>query len=248
MPLDGKLIAVLVLLAFPGPACADCKPETVGCITLTREEISVSGTTFIAVVTESRKLIQEKGQTLSLPTGTTTRIFDLQSYDSTPLSEVSYDGTDTAKTTAIDLPWLRAVDVIGRQQGGSGATFFHSIIQIKNGVLSLVSPQGLKHSNMGGFYVGEFNIHGNHRGLIVWDALWNGGTHYSEHPYVITYYLWRGGSFSAYERATTGKLPSEKDSVPNLLHLPSSGVYSFTDDTQPPLSFSFPYGAPFKTN
>jgi hypothetical protein len=110
------------------------------------------------------------------------------------------------------------------EPGGSGCGYEQIILAYGTtadaGGVRVVSPMRLTHSNMDGVYVGNLG-HGKGPGLVLWTALWEGGTHYQPHRYSVTIYRWRGGKFTGPSvKVTKRKLSPSPDDVAERLGFP----------------------------
>jgi len=126
--------------------------------------------------------------------------------------------------------------VTALQPGGSGDNFEHLVLAYDDGIRPL-APMDLQHSNMGGFFIGELG-RGRGPGLVLWDAIWEDGAHYSPHRYRVTTYRWRaesvansrwrpGAFLGPSEVMTKQRLDPDPDAVARALGL------GFRDLTKP---------------
>ena len=78
-------------------------------------------------------------------------------------------------------------------QGGSGCGLNHALIDLSDRP-SGIAPTALRHDNMSAMFVGDL---GQRRGagLVMMQALWEGGPHYSPHRYRIVRYRWTDEHF-----------------------------------------------------
>jgi hypothetical protein len=84
-----------------------------------------------------------------------------------------------------------------------------------------LEPENWSHSNMGGFYLGNF-ANGRGSGVATWDADWAlGESHYEPHRYVFKFYRRNDSGFGAAETLTPSGLfdPNDPDNPPRSLGL-----------------------------
>jgi len=129
-------------------------------------------------------------------------------------------GVDGGRAETLTLQGQTIIHLVGVSFGGSGNGYTHVLLGPVEGGLKTLTPFNLTHSNMGGFFVG--NLDGNgHSGMVLWDAIWKTGVHYSPHPYQASIYRWDGTQFLTPETASTTQLfdPSP-NAFPTKMDLP----------------------------
>ncbi len=146
-----------------------------------------------------------------------------------PRCTVDYKGMykgDSARTDAEELGSAPIVDVIVESHGGSGDGFNHYLLRsVKDGLHEVQAPD-FSHTNMGGFYIGDLGK-GRGLGAVVWDAMWDDGSHYDPHRYKFTFYRWTGSTFGKPEVIETpGKIEPEANVAAK------TAGFSFSDQTR----------------
>jgi hypothetical protein len=143
-----------------------------------------------------------------------------------PLFNGTMNDVDSGRIEVRSMAGTPVVHLVGRRAGGSGDLYRHAILLPRLKIMTLLTPFDLSHTNMGGFFVGDFG-HGGGSGIAIWDADWNSGTHYSPHPYQITTYRWDGTRFLPPTTETTKQqYEPSPDDMPEKMNLP------FRDQTQ----------------
>ena len=106
--------------------------------------------------------------------------------------------------------------------GGSGCGLQHVILDFSDALdPEVISPARLGHSNMGGMFVGDLGQKQG-PGLVIWDAVWNSGSHYDPHPYRVLKYKWSGDHFIGPVITTTMPMQPDPAEVAKALGFPYS--------------------------
>jgi hypothetical protein len=92
--------------------------------------------------------------------------------------------------------------VTAADHGGSGSMLTHVLLEVTSAGLKRIGLPDVRHSNMGGFFVGDLGK-GIGAGAVVWEADWTAGRHYDPHPYTFVYYRWVNSKFTLLRKMTT---------------------------------------------
>jgi hypothetical protein len=109
------------------------------------------------------------------------------------LFEQEFEGTNEIKLTTVTLGKTPLLIASALSPGGSGCGIAHVVLTY-DGTPEPLAPGSLGHSNMGAVFVGDLG-HGKGPGLVLFDALWEGGSHYEPHPYQVWTYSWKDQRF-----------------------------------------------------
>ena len=215
-------LVLAMMVCAPGMSqAALCFPEDSQHVILSRTELSWpgldSGVTFDIVV---------RGDIASPPdeyfSSVTVDILgdDLSMSGCKAVLELNVPGMDSARVHSAMLGKLPVVDVITESHGGSGNHFAHRLFAVDGATIRAIPAALFEHGNMGGFYVGDLGG-GRGAGIVVWDALWEDGTHYASHRYRFQYYKWREGRLEAAGSIETRrKIDPEPDKAARAMGLP----------------------------
>jgi hypothetical protein len=141
------------------------------------------------------------------------------------LFEQEFEGTTEVKLTTLSLdntPFLIASTL---SPGGSGCGISHLLLSYDGSPVPL-APSNLGHDNMGGLYVGDLGP-GKGQGLILFEALWEGGSHYDPHPYRVWTYRWESQHFAGPAVVRTKPMTPDPKQVAKTLGFTISNDLSF---------------------
>ncbi len=142
-----------------------------------------------------------------------------------PLFAEEFEGTTEIKLTLVRLAKTPFLVASVLSPGGSGCGLNHVLISY-DGEPRAFAPAALGHDNMGGLYVGDLG-HGRGPGLVLLEALWDGGSHYDPHPYRAWVYRWTDQRFIGPQVTKTKPMRPDPARVARSLGLPFSAAMSF---------------------
>jgi len=129
---------------------------------------------------------------------------------------------EQARLDLADLAAQPLLIVTTFQLGGSACGVEHLVLGYRGKFirgaqdLRVLAPMRLRHSESGGFYVGDLGK-GRGPGLAIWDALSEGEAHLVPHRYQMIIYRWINGRFSGPTVLTTRRKVGDGDDPPQML-------------------------------
>jgi len=141
------------------------------------------------------------------------------------LFEQEFEGTSDIKLTISELGKTPILVATALSQGGSGCGLTHLLLTYY-GDLKVLAPTDLDHDNMGAFYVGDLSG-SKGPGLVLFEALWEGGSHYAPHSYRVWTYRWTAQHFAGPSVVTTAPMSPNPKQVAKALGYPFSDEMNF---------------------